>query len=410
VWPPEPAAPGAFDAPAAVDEPCPVRLAGLLALGLLIGSVNGLSRVTLPLYAAAIGAQAWQVGIVGGLGYAGLLLLALPTGAWIDRHGSRHLLLRGVVVAALLYLLMPLLHQPWQLIAGAWLLGLLLPFRTIPVHTEFLALVPRLKPTQAGWNRALNMVGMFFIGPALSAAIVAALGFAAVFQVAAAGLLGAALVGRRVLGAHSGVGQLREDHSLRSRIAAQLTLLRDQPTVRRTMAIDFMTQMTVAYFVVFALILAVRQFGFSLQAAAALVTVQGAFYVVTLFAGGALLARWSDERRYLLAFALMTAQALLFGFGRHGGALWLGAALMGLGVGVQGLTSVTRFAELMQTYGRGRVGGLTSLGPPAGGVLGAMLGGLVSQRLGTEAGFQMLALAYGLLALLQLRRLQHRAH
>jgi MFS family permease len=102
----------------------------------------------------------------------------------------------------------------------------------------------------------------------------------------------------------------------------------------------------------------------------------------------------------------MAAQALLFGFGRHGGALWLGAALMGLGVGVQGLTSVTRFDEAMQTYGRGRVGGLTSLGPPAGGVLGAMLGGLVSQRLGTAAGFQMLALAYGLLALLQLRRLQ----
>jgi ABC-type xylose transport system permease subunit len=62
----------------------------------------------------------------------------------------------------------------------------------------------------------------------------------------------------------------------------------------------------------------------------------------------------------------------------------------------------------MQLYGRGLVGGVTSLAGPAGGVLGAMLGGLVSQRLGIEAGFQLLALVYVALAVQRAWRLARR--
>ena len=78
---------------------------------------------------------------------------------------------------------------------------------------------------------------------------------------------------------------------------------------------------------------------------------------------------------------------------------------MGLGVGLQGLTSTSRFAELMQQHGRGRIGGLTSMAPTAGGMVGAIGGGLLSQQLGTEAGFRVLAVLFGLLCVLQLRRL-----
>ena len=99
------------------------------------------------------------------------------------------------------------------------------------------------------------------------------------------------------------------------------------------MGIDFLAQMTVAYFVVFGLILAVRRFGMPLQAAAGLVTLQGALYVFTLFAGGALVLRWKEDLRYLLAFVLLFAQALLCGLGTGPWALWTGAALSGIGLG-----------------------------------------------------------------------------
>lgn len=383
----------------------PPPLAGLLALGMTVGTVNGLHRVAMPLYAASLGAQSWQVGIVGGLGYTGILLLALPMGAWIERHGSRLLFIRGVFAAALLYLALPFMHTPDQAIGAAAVLGLLLPLRTIPVYTEFLAMLPRLSPSRAGWNRAANTLGMFFLGPAISAAIMAALGFAPVFQLAAGTLLMAQLVGRRVLAGprHGGDAGHR---SIAQRVRGQFTLLRSHADVRRTMAIDFLAQMTVAYFTVFGLVLAVRRFGMPLQQAAALVTLQGALFVATLFAGGALLLRWREDLRYLLAFVLLLAQTLLYGLGTGPAALWTGAALSGLGLGLQSLTSTTRFGAFMVRFGRGRIGGLTSLGAPAGGLIGAMGGGIVSQRLGTQAGFLLLAFGCAVVCFVQMLRLR----
>ena len=395
----------------AAPSPSPspsARLAGLLSLALVIGTVNGLSRVALPLYAASLGAQAWQVGLVGGLGYAGVMLLSLPIGAWIDHHGSRALFTRGVLVAALLLLLMPLLHQPWMAVLGTALLGLALPFRTVPAQTEFLALLPQLSVSKAGWNRAAHTMGLFFLGPAASAAVIAGLGFAPVFELASAGLLVGFLVGRRVLTGRSRTPSPVAHESLSQRVRAQLVMVAGHAEMRRTMLIDCLTQMAVAYFVVFALVLAVRRFGLPLQAAAGLVTLQGAIFVSTLFIGGRWLSRRTEEWQYLLAFGLMLAQALLFALGGHVWALWLGAALMGLGVGLQGLTSTARFAELMQQFGRGRVGGLTSVAPTAGGMVGAVGGGVLSQQLGIEAGFGVLAVLFGGLCVGQVRRLRRR--
>lgn len=372
----------------------------------MVGTINGLSRVAMPLFAVSRGAQAWQVGIVGGLGYMGVLLMALPMGAWIDRHGSRTMFLRGAVAAALLYLLLPLMNVPWQVIAGAAVLGFALPFRTVPIQTEFLAMLPTLGPAKAGWNRAAFMTGLSFIGPAVSAAVLSSLGFSALFLMVSATLLLAFVVGRRVLVRRSGVAGQPGDAPLHVRIAGQITLLRNDAEVRRTMTIDGLAQMSVAYFVVFAIQMAMHRFGMTLQAAAGLITLQGALYVAALFSGGMLVTRWRDDLRYLIAFVMLLAQSLLYGLGGGPWALWLGAALMGVGVGLQGVTSTTRFGELMRRLGRGRIGGLTSLAPTTGGIVGAVAGGVVSQRLGTEAGFLLLGVAHAAMCVVHLRRLR----
>lgn len=372
----------------------------------MVGTINGLSRVAMPLYAVAAHAQPWQVGIVGGLGYLGVLLMALPMGAWIDRHGSRTMFLRGAAAAALLYLLLPLLHTPWLVIGGAALLGLVLPFRTVPIQTEFLAMLPSLGPAKAGWNRGAFMLGLAFIGPAVSAAVVSSLGFTALFLLVSATLLLAFFVGRRVLKRRSGVAGQAGDAPLLVRIKGQIALLRKDTDFRRTTVIDGLAQMSVAYFVVFSIPLAMREYAMSLQAAAGLITLQGALYVATLVAGGTLVARWRFEQRYLLAFVMLLAQSLLFGLGHSAAALWFGAALMGVGVGLQGVTSTTRFGELMQRHGRGRIGGLSSLAPTAGGITGAVAGGVVSQHLGTEAGFLLLGVGHAAMCVRQVQQLR----
>jgi len=389
----------------ASTRPAP-HLPALLSLGLMVGTINGLSRVALPLYAVSRGAQAWQVGIVGGLGYMGVLLMALPMGAWIDRHGSRTMFLRGALAAALLYLLLPWLHAPWQVIAGAALLGFALPFRTVPIQTEFLAMLPALGPAKAGWNRAAFMLGLSFIGPAVSAAVVSSLGFGALFLMVSATLALAFVVGRRVLVRRSGIAGQPGDAPLHVRIAGQFALLRGDADLRRTMLIDGLSQMSVAYFVVFAIPMAMQRLGMTLQAAAGLITMQGALYVAMLFGGGLLVTRWRDDVRYLIAFVMLLVQSLLFGLSAGAAGLWIGAAVMGVGVGLQGVTSTTRFAEMVRRLGRGRIGGLSSLAPTGGGIVGAVLGGVVGQHLGIEAGFLLLAVAQAAMCVLHLRRLR----
>jgi MFS family permease len=401
---PRPPEPGRDPGAALTDDPdaAPARIGGLLGLTLLTGTVNGVSRVALPLYAASVGAQAWQVGLVGGMGYTGMLLLALPMGALIDRHGSRAVFVRGVLLAALLYLLVAAARLPWQVILATACIGLVLPMRAIPIHTEFLALLPLLSPTRAGWNRAANMTGMFFLGPAISAAAIAAWGFTLVFCAAAAGLASAGLIGRRVLGVRA-PPSASKDVPLLPRIRSQLALLREEPGLRRTMGIDFLVQIAVAYFVVFGVVLAVRRVGMPLQAAAGLVTLQGAIYVVTLLLGGRWIARWPVHRLHLVALSLLAVQCALFGLLALPVALWCGAAVMGVAVGIQGLLSTRQFAEMMRLHGRGRIGGLTSLAAPAGGVLGAIGGGALSQQVGPQPGFVALALACALMAAAQWR-------
>lgn len=380
-------------------RPPPVgpRLAGLLALTLLVGTVNGLSRVTLPLYTASLGAEPWQVGIVGGLGYAGILLLALPMGAWIERHGSRSLFVRGAAAAAVLYLLLAGVRLPWQAVAVTGMLGLVLPLRTIPAHTEFLAMLPQLGPSRSGWNRAAAMTGMFFLGPAFAAGAIGLLGYGPVFMLGAAALVAAAALGSRVLGAAEPAAAA-SGATLASRIRSQLALLRGHEGLRHTMAMDFLAQVASAYFVVFGMALALQRLRMPLESAAGLVTVQGVVFVAILLAGAPLVQALGPARSWRLAFVLLAAQSLVFALAPRPAALWAASAAMGFGLGIQGLLSTNRFAELMREHGRGRIGGLASLAAPAGGVLGAIGGGVASQHFGPEAGFLALGLTFAALA------------
>jgi MFS family permease len=389
------------------DSPGPHNryLAAFMALSVLVGTANGISRVCLPLFAASLHAAAWQIGLVGGLQFAGMLLLSMPLGALIDRHGSRPLFRFGTTAAAAVFLLgMTQVHAPWQLIACVCLLGLSVPFRIVPTQTEFLHLLPSLGPVKAGWNRGSHTLGMFFLGPTLGAFLIVALGFAPTFALVGAGMLLTLLIGARVLQA-APPGRGGDATPLRRRIRQQFALMVERAELRRTMLIDFCGQMSLAYFSVFIVLVGLRLFGMSTQQAAALITLQGALFVGTLFAGGVVLARVGDEGRYMLAFVLLLAHAVLLFAPPSPAWLWAGAACLGLGLGVQHLTSVNRFGALMRELGRGKVGGMSSLAGPAGGLAGATLGGALSQHFGMLAGFRVLAAVYVLQCVLQWQRL-----
>lgn len=365
-----------------------------MVLGVLVGTTNGISKVSLPLYAAALHASPWQIGLVGGLQFLGMLLLSLPLGALIDRHGSRPLFRLGASASTVLYLVgLTQVTEPWQLIGCVMLLGLCNPFRMVPTQTEFLHILPRLGPGKAGWNRAAHTLGMFFIGPSLGAALLGWLGFPLTFALVGAGMWASLVLGNHVL-RDAAPGRKERAGAFSQRIRGQLQIVLERAQFRRTMAIEFCGQMAMAYFTVFIVLVGIRQFGMPTQEAAGLLTLQGALFVATLFGGGVVLARFREEARYGLAFSLLFAHEALLVAPQHKLQLWLSAGFLGVGLGVQHLTSVTRFGALMRELGRGRVGGLFSLAGPSGGLTGAVLGGMLGQHFGLLAGFRLLTVVY----------------
>jgi predicted MFS family arabinose efflux permease len=201
------------------------------------------------------------------------------------------------------------------------------------------------------------------------------------------------LIGNRVL---SGSGSGRGDAAtpFLERLRSQFRIVATRAPLRRSMLIEFCGQVAMSYFTVFIILVAIRQFKLSTQLAAGLITTQGAIFVLTLLLVGSWLAHWKEASRYALAFSLLLAAELLLSFPLGALSLWAGAAMLGVGLGIQHVTSINRFATLTQELGRGRVGGLFSLAGPSGGFTGAMLGGVLSQHFGMLAGFRVLVLIY----------------
>jgi MFS family permease len=376
--------------------PAPSRtfLGGFMLLGVLAGTSNGVAKVVLPLYAVTLHASAWQIGLVGGLQFAGMLLLSLPLGALIDRYGSRPLFRLGCAGGVLVFLAgFSLASTAWQLIACVAAFGMINPFRMVTTQTEFLHLLPRIGPAKAGWQRASQSCGMFFVGPMLGAWLVGMLGYAHTFRVVAAGLFVTLVIGERVLSA-APPGRGKDAAPFVKRMRDQFRVIASHAALRRTMLIEFFGQVAMSYFTLFVILVAIRRFGMTTQQAAGLVTLEGAAFVLTLLAAGKLIMAWREATRYCTAFALLSCAQLLLAYPPGPAALRAGALLLGLGLGVQHLTSVARFAQLAQELGRGRTGGMFSLAGPSGGLAGAVLGGLLSQHFGMLAGFQVLVAVF----------------
>lgn len=370
-------------------------LFGFMTLALLAGTSNGMVKVALPLYAAWLHAAPWQIGLVGGLQFAGMLLLSMPIGALVETHGSSRVFRIGCLGSALVLLFgFAWVREPGHLIACVLLLGLFNPFRMVATQTEFLHLLSRLNPRQAGWNRGSQTMGMFFIGPMAGAALIGGMGFPPTFLVVAAGMLLTLLIGNRVLGSAAHPDAVSGAVPLWRRVRGQFQLVAECADLRRTMLVECSGQVAMSYFTVFAVLLAIRLFEMPLQQAAGLVALQGALYVLTLFLAGSWVAHWSSRRRYMTAFTLLLAAESLLAFALAAWWLWVAAALLGVGLGLQQFTSVSRFAQLARELGRARVGGLFTLSGPAGGVFGAIAGGLLGQQFGLLSGFRVMAAFY----------------
>lgn len=380
-------------------------LAGFVLLAVLSGITLGIAKLTTTLYALSLQATPLELALLGAAQSVGILAVSLPVGLMVDRYGARRLFVTGSLLVTALYALVPAWGQLWFLLACTTAVSFAMPLRFISLSAVFMGELARIGEARAGWFRGAHMSGMFLIGPALAAGIVGAIGYAGSYWLIAGLLLVTATMAPLAFPGERGrraPGPARR-LSWRS-IGSQLALLKTEAALRSTCVSEFFAMALNMFYAFFIVVLAIGVFGFSSQAASALISLQGGAFIAALFGMGGLLARRGEGFIHRLSDVCILAALGVLGLGRDSLCLWLGGPLLGLGLGALQTVNLSRFAHLGRELGQGTVSSLSALLGPAGATAGSLVGALV----GSPAQLQTLFLAF--IPVFAVFAWQHRRH
>lgn len=374
----------------------------LVAFGTLssiMGISVGLAKVTTSLYAISLGASDGLLGLIAGAQSVGVLLMSLPLGLLVERHGPQRLFLIGTAAAGALYAILPLVPSPVFLLLCTTLIGFFMPFRFVSLNTVFLRQLLVLGQSKAGWYRGTHVAGMFLLGPLMAATSIEHVGYAGTYWLICAAFALTLLLSPIVLGRSHGLTDPAAKTRGMSSVLTRLKFGWADPEVRLTCCIETGAQTINVYYTYFIVAIAVTKLGFGKSEAAALVATEGLSYVFALFALGGFVGRLGVAGSSLASSSLLVSALIILGVFRS---LWLlqcGGLLLGLGLGILQIGNLMRFARIGARIGHGQTAGMNALAGPLGGLIGSTLGGALGARVGLQnmfLGFVPLALGLGL--------------
>jgi MFS family permease len=372
-------------------ERAPASLAPFLTVISLAGLGGGLARVATSLYAVALRSTPAELGLLASCQGLGLVLLSLPSGAFVRRHGPAAVFACGSVLGALACAAMPLVDRPWILVACFTALSCCMPARIVPMNVVTLARLDREGHARAGWYRGVMLLNMFVVGPSIAVPVVATLGFPSAWWFVAAAFALPACWARRALDEPPAAPQVAFGPALR--------IASGDPETRLLAATEFATQGTTTCFSFFIIPVAVERHGFAAPAAAGLLSAQAACFVLVLLVLGGVVSRWDRARFVFTAYGSTGAGLLLLGLARDGSWLWAGGVLLGAGLGLVQVDNLIRAARVGARVGQDAASGLQHVAGSSGGLMGGLAGAWIGRALGTQGVFLLLAPLFGWLAL-----------
>nr|WP_315849301.1 MFS transporter [uncultured Rhodoferax sp.] len=353
-------------------------------LSLFMGISVGLAKFTTTLYALELGAQGWLLAAMAGAQSVGIVFTSLPVGFWVERFGPARLFVAGSWAMGVLYVLIPAVPHALYLLLLTALISFLMPLRFVSLNTVFMLALERLGQGRAGWQRGAHMSGMFLLGPVLAAAVIPALGHAGSYWLIGAMFFATALLAAPVLNHHP---QTTTGNAPRMPMLQSVRALWQQPEVRALAAQECAVQAAHMYYAFYIVVIAVQQLGLPALGAGSLVAVQGASFIAALMVLDPVIGRFGTRATVLGGGALAVLALLLLALAQHIAWLWVGGALLGVGLGLLQIHTLTQFAQLGARLGRGRVSGLSALAGPSGGLVGGLLGGTLGAVVGLQTVF-----------------------
>jgi Na+/melibiose symporter-like transporter len=372
------------------------RNAFLLRFALLssfMGISVGLAKFTTTLYALHLGAQGGWLAAIAGAQSIGILFMSIPVGFWVERLGPVRLFVGGSLFIAALYATIPLLPHPLFLLVLTALVSFLMPLRFVSLSIVFMAALEHIGHARAGWQRGAHMAGMFLLGPMLAAGVVAVLGHAGSYWLIAALFVLTAALSSSVFSQHAEAPPRADTVRLSMRQSVQA--LWREPEVRALAMQECAIQAIHMYYAFYMVVIAVQELGLPALGAGALVAVQGSAFVATLIFLGPLLTWLGPLRTVLWAVGSVITAALLLAWANSAVWLWVGGAVLGGGLGLLQMHTLTQFAHVGARLGRGRVSGLSALAGPCGGFVGGLLGGTLGAVVGLQAVFLLFVPVFG---------------
>src|SRR5262245_35669227 len=82
-------------------------LLAFATLSTVMGASVGVAKVTTSLYAVQLGAQEALLGLIASSQSVGVLIMSLPLGFLVERHGPARVFVLGTLIAGALYVVLP---------------------------------------------------------------------------------------------------------------------------------------------------------------------------------------------------------------------------------------------------------------------------------------------------------------
>ncbi len=376
------------------------RLHWFMLLAVLSGITIGMIKAATPLFALNLGASTAEIGLIAGSQPLGIVLVSIPVGLAIGYFGARRLFVFGSLVGGLIYFFVPFANTPFWLLTATATASVFMPMRFVSIHSDFFHHLSTTGPAQAGWLRGSQLLGAFVLGPVIGGLLVERIDFLGAYWLIGLSFLLTVFVARFVL---SGKAEAHRRRNASGKpLLEQLKVIFTHKEIVETSLIELVANAGLLFYTVFIVVFAIGQFHYTQAEATTLMAVQGVSYMASLFLLGGWLERLGKELFYLISFGTAILALLILGTASGSLQLWVGAILLGFGLGLISIANVVRQAAISTELGRGNVAGASNIAGPLGAVVATLGGGALSQSIGVQGVFLVLAATTAITALLTL--------
>ena len=359
-------------------------LAGFLAVSITAGCSAGIMQFVLPLYALNLGIGDAGIGLIRGMGPIGGLLTTLPGGFLIDRFGPRRVYIACGVLDVLFICLIPTASSRELLMIYLFVGGGVATTRWTALNSSFLERLDNFGLIRAGWMRAAMAVGLNLIGPLIGGQLVHFTGYPVSFGVLAA-LIFIPLC--FIPGFKTGEPHRELMHQSGNDvpILAQFRQLAGNRMLLRTGILQGVAMACNHAFLVFIIILLVKDLHYSPQVASVVISAQGVGAVLIMFWGGDLADRFRMQRVHVACFLMQIVGLLAAGFFSNIWIVGAGAVVLAMGAALLMATSYSQLARLKGM--KGKISGFFFLITGTGVALGPVYSGYLASLFGIRAAF-----------------------